>query len=383
MKVIADDKIPFLKGVLEPFTDVEYLPSNKITRDIIKDCDALLIRTRTLCNAQLLEGTNIKFIGTATIGYDHIDTDFCNKAGITWKNAPGCNSGSVYQFVASVLVQLAKRNGFSLKDRSLGVVGVGHVGSKVVRLGELLGMHVYLCDPPRVRNENLCGFISLEGILRECDIISFHVPLKHTEPDKTFHMIDRNMLDHLNPGTILINTSRGEVADTDTVKEALRSGKLKDIVLDVWENEPTIDPELMQMAAIATPHIAGYSADGKANGTSMIVREFSNFFNLGIDAWETSEIPLPDKPEITIDCTGRKDEEIIASAILATYDVLKDDKRLRATPGDFEKQRGTYPLRREFHAFSLVLDNANYELVKKFRKLGFRVFEKTFKNLFL
>ena len=373
MKIIADDKIPYLKGVLEPFAEVVYVPGSMINNGTLKNADALLTRTRTRCNKDLLGGTSVQFIGTATIGYDHIDTDWCNKQGIVWKSAPGCNASSVNQYIASVLITLAGRFGFSLKNRALGVVGVGNVGSRVVKTAELMGMKVYLCDPPRVRSEGACGFISLEGILRECDIISFHVPLNHSGIDKTFHMIDHELLECMNPGTIIINSSRGEVSNGNALKEALRHDRIGGLVLDVWENEPDIDHGLLQVCSLATPHIAGYSADGKAMGTAMVVRELSRHFNLGIDDWETNDIPDPVNPEIRIDCEGLTHEEVISRVVLHTYRVSDDDRRLRETPSGFEKQRGEYPLRREFKAYTIIPDHADPVLMKTCQRLGFHI----------
>ena len=373
MKIVADDKIPFLKGVLEPFAEVDYIPGNMISGSHLKDADALLVRTRTRCNENLLKDSHVKFIGTATIGYDHIDTAYCEKQGIIWKNAPGCNASSVNQYIASTLVNLALRFGFSLKDRTLGVVGVGNVGRRVVHLAEMLGMCVYLCDPPRVRREGVCGFISLDGIIRECDIITFHVPLNLTGEDKTYHMIDQALLNKVNRGTIIMNTSRGEVADGQALKDALRHANIAGLVLDVWENEPAIDRELMHMCTLATPHIAGYSADGKASGTAMIIRELSRYFNLEMENWKTNHIQDPMNHEIRIDCKSLTHEEVIFRAILHTYNVADDDKKLRETPESFEKQRGEYLPRREFKAFTLVLDHADYEIKAKCQKIGFKI----------
>lgn len=373
MKIIADDKIPFLKGVLEPVAEVIYLPGQAIVREHLKDADALLIRTRTHCNDALLKDTRVKFIGTATIGYDHIDTIWCENQGITWKNAPGCNASSVAQYMASTLISLSVRFGFSLKDRTLGVVGVGNVGNKVVRLAELLGMRVYLCDPPRVRKEGICGFISLEGIIRECDIITFHVPLDHSGPDKTHHMIDDDLLGKVNPGTIVINTSRGEVADGESLIRAMKHGKIAGMVLDVWEHEPDIDRELLRITALATPHIAGYSTDGKAKGTTMIVRELSRHFGLGLDDWQVQSMPQPLNPELRLDAESLTQEALIGKAVLHTYRVAEDDRKFKEAPEDFEKLRGDYPPRREFPAYALLLDHANQELKKTCRNIGFRM----------
>jgi erythronate-4-phosphate dehydrogenase len=372
MRIVADNKIPYLKGVLEPFSEVEYLPGDRITKHEVKNADALLVRTRTRCDAGLLEGSQVKFIGTATIGYDHIDTGYCEEKGIEWKNAPGCNASSVCQYVLSALVHISGKYG-SLRNRVLGVVGVGNVGSKVVSAAEQLGMQVFLCDPPRVRAEGICGFISLDGIIRECDIITFHVPLNMDGADRTFHMVNQNMLQKIVPGTIIINTSRGEVADGTALKQALDKGQLAGLVLDVWESEPRIDQDLLDRCILGTPHIAGYSADGKAKGTSMIIHELSRFFSLGLDDWETDSIPAHPDMMITIDCLDRDEEDIIAQAIISTYRVEDDDRRLRATPSEFEKQRGNYPLRREFKAYTLNLLNGWPEIKRTCRKLGFKV----------
>ncbi len=373
MLIIADDKIPFLKNVLEPFADIEYLPADKITPDRVKNADALLIRTRTKCDKNLLEGSKIKFIGTATIGFDHIDTDYCKAKGITWTNAPGCNAASVNQYVASVLATISRRKKFELRNRVLGIVGVGNVGRRIVRTAEMFNMRVYLNDPPRVRSEGICGFVTLDSIIRECDIITFHVPLNYEGIDKTYHLVDEEFLKHVNSGTIIINTSRGEVTDTDALKKAVKSKQIDGLILDVWENEPVIDRELLSLADIATPHIAGYSADGKAKGTAMVVGALSRFFDLGLHNWEPEDIPLPEITEITIDCKHMDVEQVLCEAILATYKVEYDDNRLRASIETFEKQRGDYPLRREFHAYTVNLINEHSDLKRMLMKMGFKV----------
>ena len=373
MKIVADNKIPFLAGALESYADIIYLPGKDITNALVQDADALIIRTRTRCDEKLLKNTKVRFIATATIGFDHIDTGYCERNGIFWTNAPGCNSSSVQQYIASALITLSHRKGFDLRNRSLGVVGVGNVGSKVVRLAEQLEMNVLLSDPPRVRKEGPCQFISLEGIIRECDIISLHVPLNMDGIDKTYHMIDDSFLDKVNKGTIIINSSRGEVMDSRALKAAVQSGQVSAAVLDVWENEPSIDTELLVMADIVTPHIAGYSADGKANGTMMCVQALSRFFSLGIDNWVPSNIPEPPDKKILIDCRGKPDDMMIQEAILATYQILEDDRRLRESVSTFEQQRGDYPLRREFHAYHVILSEKRPEAHKRLKRLGFNV----------
>ena len=374
MKVVADDKIPFLKGVLEPFADVQYLPGKEITKKDIADADALIVRTRTKCNESLLSGTKVKFIATATIGFDHIDTKWCENNGIAWTNAPGCNSGSVYQYIASVMVSLAAKHNFNLFDRSLGVIGVGNVGKKIVKLGEWLGMRVMLNDPPRERNESTCGFISLDGIIRECDIITCHVPLNLDGKDKTYHLINDKILSRLNKGTILINSSRGEVVDNKSLLNALTNrSRLSGAVLDVWENEPDINIDLLAKLDFATPHIAGYSADGKINGTTMSIHALSRYFGLPLQNWEPTDLPLPENHTFTVDCLKKSIQEVLSEVILHTYKVDEDDARLRKSVETFEKQRGNYPLRREFHAFTLNLVHNHSNLDKILGNLGFKI----------
>lgn len=373
MKVVADDKIPFLQGVLEPFTDVLYKAGNEITRADLKDARALITRTRTRCNEALLEGTDVRFIATATIGFDHIDVDYCRTRGIEWTNAPGCNSGSVYQYIASVLCTMSGKYIPDFSKISLGVIGVGNVGRKVVRLGELLGTHVYLNDPPRERASGACGFMSLDSIIRESNIITLHVPLTMEGPDKTYHLVDEAFLRKMNPDAILINSSRGEVVDNQALKKALKEKWIRGAVLDVWEHEPAIDPELLSLVDIATPHIAGYSTDGKANGTAMSVQALSRKYNLPLTEWQPENLPEPENKEFVIDCKGKNEQQVLKEAILHTYDVTVDDGRLRSSPGTFEKQRGKYPLRREFLAYTVILENGMNEVVLKLKGLGFNV----------
>jgi erythronate-4-phosphate dehydrogenase len=373
MKIIIDDKIPYIKGVFEHVANVIYLPGNAITSNDVKDADAIITRTRTICNQQLLEDSSVKFIATATIGYDHIDTQWCEANGIKWTNAAGCNSMSVTQWVAAVLVHLAQKHNFDFKDKTLGVVGVGNVGRKVVRLAESLGMQVVLCDPPVARNISACGLISLDGIMREADIITFHVPLNLDGIDKTYHLIDEQKLKKLRPETILINSSRGEVIDNKALKKALAEKKLLAAALDVWENEPDIDAELLDLLDIATPHIAGYSADGKANGTTMSVRAVSKFFQLGLDSWSVHDIPAPQQPEIEYDAKEVTNQQLFSNLIQHTYNIVNDDNRLRNHIAQFEEQRGSYPLRREFAAYTVRLSNASKATIDDLKRIGFKV----------
>ena len=224
MKIVIDDKIPYIKGAFEPFAEVVYLPGNKTGPEDIKDADALITRTRTKCNEYLLKDSQVKFIATATIGYDHIDTGYCHKAGIKWTNAPGCNAESVNQYIASALFSWSKRKNIDLKDKVIGVTGVGHVGSKVARLCETIGMKVLLNDPPRERSEGSKKFVDLNRICKEADIITLHVPLNTSGPDATLHMVDESFLYNLKKKPLIINSCRGEVFDTKSVITAFDKG---------------------------------------------------------------------------------------------------------------------------------------------------------------
>lgn len=375
IRIIADDKIPFLKGVLEPYAKVTYLPGNQINRNSIAGTDALLIRTRTKCNPELLSGTPVKFIGTATIGFDHIDTDFCKKNEIKWSNAPGCNSSSVQQYIASALLRISAESEFSLKDKTLGIIGVGNVGSKVQNLANALGMNVILNDPPRARKERKKIFSSLDHLLHESDIITMHVPLNMDGQDKTYHFFNSETFNKVKKGSWFINSSRGEVVETEALKDAIGGEKLAGTVIDVWEREPEIDIPLMHMAFLATPHIAGYSVDGKANGTSMIVKDLCESFDIPLGDWYPSEVPAPPEPVLTIDCNGKSNEEILRRAVFHTYNIVEDDIRLRFDPSRFEKERENYPVRREFSCYTIDLKDGNEEIKKLLKSLGFKVAE--------
>lgn len=365
MKLVADINIPYLKGVLEPFFDkVVYLPGNLINRDTVHNADALLIRTRTRCNANLLEGSTVKFIGSATIGYDHIDTDFCNSRGIEWVNAPGCNSGAVQQWVAASLLHISKTKGINLKDKTLGIVGIGNVGKKVVAVGHALGMKVLCCDPPRKRNENLSNFVTLAAIAQQSDFVTFHVPLAYEGEDATYHLVDKEFLSSLKEGAVLFNSSRGEVVNTQSLIEAIKSTRLTAVALDVWESEPDISIELLKRVDIATPHIAGYSLEGKVNGTRMVVDSLSHFFNLGIHPWTPEQNPLVKKDLI-------HNPKSIPEAIEMSYDIMGDDCLLRNTQYQFESIRSDYHFRREFSGF--IVNDADESLKEYLLKLGFGI----------
>ncbi len=373
MLIVADDKIPFLKGILEPFAEVKYLSGAKISPDDVKNADAIITRTRTICNRQLLEGSKVRFIATATIGYDHIDTDYCAQNGIAWTNAEGCNSRSVMQYVVSAILNNALKRQIYLKDKVLGIAGVGNVGSKVEKAAKALGMKVLLCDPPRAEKEGETAFTSMNRILAEADYISLHVPLTQNGNLKTFHMADKTFFGQMKPDAFLINSSRGEVVETEALKNALKNRQIAGACLDVWENEPDIDLDLVKHIDIATPHIAGYSTDGKANGTAMSVNAIAKFFGLSMEKWYPDFVPPPEHPLIKL--SGSSFEEQAASAVFQSYNLMRDDQRLRLNPSDFEKQRGDYPIRREFDSYTVIANGHHYDpaVLDALKLLGFKI----------
>jgi erythronate-4-phosphate dehydrogenase len=373
MKVIIDDKIPYIKGALEPFAEVIYLPGKSTTPEIVKDADAIITRTRTICNEKLLAGSKVSMIATATIGFDHIDTDYCEKTGIEWTNAPGCNSWSVAQYMMAALYTLAFEKKFTLSDKTIGIVGAGNVGSKVEKLCRIIGMKVLVNDPPRERKEGGNNFVDIETIKRESDIITFHTPLTYDGEDKTYHTLDHSFLKGCKDNVYIINAARGEIADTQAIIDGLNSGKINEIIFDCWEKEPDINRELLSKAFISTPHIAGYSRDGKANGTSMSIQAISRKFNLGIDDWKCNDVEKPEDTIINIDGEGKTVQEIIGMAVLKTYPILEDSERLKNSPDTFEKQRGDYPVRREFPVYKCVLRNCSPEISTILKSLGFQV----------
>ena len=371
MKIIIDDKIPYIKGALEPFAEVVYLPGNLTSAEAVKDADALITRTRTLCNKEILEGSKVKLIASATIGFDHIDTDYCRAAGIEWTNAPGCNAESVNQYISSALISCSIRKRFALKAKTIGIVGVGQVGSRVARTCEILGMRVLLNDPPRERREGSSQFVSLRTIQEQAEIITFHVPLNGEGIDRTYHMVSDQFLQNLKNSPLMINTCRGEVFDSKGVSRAIEAGDLSGLIIDCWENEPELDLDLLKLADYGTAHIAGYSKDGKANGTKVSVQAISKFFSLGIDEWEPAGIESPGNPVIELDGSGQFEDSVFAQAILSTYEIEKDDKALRDNTRLFEQLRGDYPVRREFDSYSIRAMNVDIEIIDKLKKLGF------------
>ncbi|MBR4336750.1 MAG: 4-phosphoerythronate dehydrogenase [Bacteroidaceae bacterium] len=331
MKVVVDDKIPYLLTPLRGIVEVTALPAEAITAEAVRDADALIVRTRTRCDASLLGDSRVRFIATATIGYDHIDTAWCASHDICWTNAPGCNASSVCQYVECALRLLASEGVIAISSSTtIGIVGVGHVGSLVKAMSERLGLRTLCYDPPLAAESSfpnlqssIFNFQSSLSDLQSCDILTFHVPLTKDGPYPTWHMADEALFASLRRKPLLVNTSRGAVVDTAALKAALREGRIRQAVIDVWEGEPDIDLDLLRMTRITTPHIAGYSADGKARASQMVLDALTTHF--GLPSVEAETPPPSSTP----------------------YDIDADSLRLKASPSTFEYQRNHYPLRRE------------------------------------
>ncbi len=341
MKFVIDKAIPFINGVLEPYGEVVYLDGPSICPSDIADADAMLIRTRTRCNAALLEGSPVKLIATATIGTDHIDLDYCAKHGIHTCNAAGCNAGGVMNYVLSAIYGTAARKRIRLEGSKVGIVGVGNVGGRVASALRLLGFNVLLCDPPRAQAEGPALFCDLDFLLRNSDIVTLHVPLN----DSTRGMADASFFSKMKVGAFFINASRGEVVVENDLLDAIE--KLGPVILDTWCNEPRVNRDLIARADIATPHIAGYSYQGKLLGTAMTVRSVARYFGIK-DLYEFFPNPGEQpKDAIKLDLRGLSEGQI-ASTLQYNYPIFTDDFMFRINPDDFEKLRENYRYRREF-----------------------------------
>lgn len=336
MRVIVDQAIPYIREAIEQYaSEVIYLPGSAFTPESVRQADVLIIRTRTRCDKNLLSGSRVQLILTATIGFDHIDTAYCQKAGIKWVSCPGCNAGSVQQYIQSVWILCRQKGLFPIEKPVWGIVGVGHVGNRVAEWVEQMGMTCLRNDPPR-QEAGESGLVSLEQIATEADIITFHTPLSFQGAHATYHLADTRFFASLHHSPLIINTSRGEVIETSALKRALQTKQIRQAVIDVWENEPHIDTELLHAVFIGTPHIAGYSADGKAQATRMVLEAFCQHFSL--PPRFLIEPPALEQPITHTDPDSRA---------LAFYDPRNDAASLLADVTQFESIRNHYPLRRE------------------------------------
>lgn len=382
MKIIADQNIPFVEECFRSIGQVELYSGRAITPGVLKGADVLLVRSITRVDEALLAGSGVKFVGTATIGVDHIDQEYLQRAGIRFTSAPGSNATSVAEYVVAALLALGKKYKQTLEGKSIGIVGVGNVGSRVAKRCEALGMRVVLNDPPLQRQTGDEKYRPLEEVF-ECDFVTMHTPLTKAGPDATYHLADEMFFNRMKQGAFFLNTARGGVMETAALKRAMASCKLGGVVLDVWEGEPNVDPELLLKVDLSTPHIAGYSFDGKVRGMVMLYDAVCGHFGLEKQFVEQDFLPEPTVPEIRVGgeeicSTGR--ERLIHDIVQQVYTINRDDFNMREIllveperrGGFFDDLRKNYPVRREFAGTRIVLPAGQEDLMRKVSGIGFR-----------
>lgn len=348
--ILIDEAIPFIRGILEPYFVVSYKPGIEIKREDLTEIDALVIRTRTICNQELLENTPVRFIATATIGTDHLDTAYLDQQGIQWMHAPGCNANSVCQYVLASIFEILFETKKSLTKTTLGIVGVGHIGSLLYQYAKTLGVHCLLCDPPLSEHNTDYTFLPLEEVLTQSDIVSLHVPLIQDGLYPTKHLISHDELKKMPSHAFLINASRGVVVDNQALSFHLKEHTIAGAILDVWENEPNLNEELLKQVMFGTPHIAGYSQDGKANATSQVIRGIGKVFN--IESLKYYNLQL-DSQSLEINTIEEDDFTFLRSVFKKTYDIRHESLLLKSNPSFFESFRKNYPVRREPPAYEI------------------------------
>lgn len=379
LKIVADVNIPYLPEAMKGIGEVTVLPSRSLTAEAVKDAELLFTRSTVKIGPQLLEGSKVRFVATATIGVDHVDFDYLQKKNIAFASAPGSNSNSVAEWFVNSLLTLAERKGFSIYGKTLGVVGVGNVGSKVARNAAALGLRVLFCDPPLARQSNEGKYLSLSTLLESCDILTFHVPLEKGGQDPTYHMIDEAMLARCKPGCIFINASRGPVVDGAALLRKMEQGRFTGVLLDVWEHEPIPEPALVHAVDLGSPHVAGHSLDGKANGTEMVYRAACAF--LGVAPTWRSSMSLPPTPVPSLSLSGAHDEALILQAMRSLHRVEDDDsfmRELATLPPEergkrFSSYRNEYRPRREATYTKVSVPENNRWLREALRVIGFSV----------
>ncbi len=380
MKIVADENIPLLMECFGAIGNVVALPGRTISADDLKDADALLVRSITRVDKTLLENSPVKFVGTATAGHDHLDCEYLASRNITFTNAPGCNARAVVEYVLAALDVLAERDGFDLRQRTVGVIGKGQVGGRLYEVLRGLGVKVYANDPLCEPIDSV-GFLDLESLIDRCDIICLHTPLTREGDYPSYHLIGTEQLARMKPGTILINAGRGPVVDNRALKKRLQDCPDLSVVLDVWEFEPDVDPGLMQLVDIATPHIAGYSLDGKIAGTGMIYKALCQSFGLPARVRLAAITPDPVLKNIGFSNDATIDDAH-SIAIRAVYDIRRDDGVMRKKFSGLDQEnrkiafdllRRNYPVRREFSTLKVQTKKCTSEVQRALKALNFKV----------
>ena len=376
MLIVADENIPLLDAFFAGFGEIHRVPGRSIDRATVEQADVLLVRSVTNVNRALLEGSKVHFVGTCTIGTDHLDLDYFNEAGINWSSAPGCNARGVVDYVLGSLMTLAEIEGVDLPQRTYGVIGAGEVGGRLIKVLKGLGWNVKVCDPPRQAAEG-GDYVSLEQIIEQCDVISLHTPLTRTGEGATWHLFDERRLQQLQPGTWLINAARGPVVDNAALRKVLLEREDLQAVLDVWEAEPEVDVALAELCVLATPHIAGYSLDGKQRGTAQIYQAYCEFIVQPPSIQLSDLLPAPWLSEVTLHADS---DPAWALAMLCrgVYDPRRDDADFRRSlVGNVTEQRAAfdvlrkqYPVRREIEGLKVRIDGDSPQLQQIVAALG-------------
>ncbi|UVJ42505.1 4-phosphoerythronate dehydrogenase PdxB [Pseudomonas sp. LS1212] len=376
MLIVADENIPLLEAFFEGFGEIRRLAGRSIDRAAVQDADVLLVRSVTRVDRALLEGSRVRFVGTCTIGTDHLDLGYFAEAGIHWSSAPGCNARGVVDYVLGSLLTLAELEGVDLARRTYGVVGAGEVGGRLVKVLRGLGWEVLVCDPPRQAQEG-GDYVSLESIVQACDVISLHTPLSKEGPLATWHLLDAERLARLKPGSWLINASRGPVVDNAALRELLLERVDLQAVLDVWEGEPQVDLALAKLCVLATPHIAGYSLDGKQRGTAQIYQAFCAWRGVPEQVQLADLLPRPWLAQVNLQA---ETDPAWALAMLCrgVYDPRRDDADFRRSLSDvtaeqragFDALRKHYPARREIEGLRVQIEGQSPVLEQLVDALG-------------
>ena len=380
MKIVADANIPFVAECFSSVGEVSVVGGREITREVVADADVLLVRSITPVGAHLLSATRVRFVATATIGFDHIDVDFLRRNNIGFASAPGSNANSAAEYVIAGLLEIAQRYDLDLEDRSIGIIGVGNVGGRVAQKCQALGMDVCRNDPPLQRQTGDPKYLPLKK-LYDCDFLTFHTPLTFDGVDRTHHLADEKFFRSLKERCVFVNASRGGVVDSNALKAAIRAGRLRAVVLDVWENEPNIDTELLKMVDIGTPHIAGYSLDGKIAGMIMIYRSVCEYFSIEPKFKAEGFLPEPAVPHLKLGRGIDNVQDVLSDAVQKIYRIDRDDTRLRrildkpaAKRGEFfDGLRKNYQIRREFRNTTVVVRETDKILAAKLAGIGFEV----------
>jgi erythronate-4-phosphate dehydrogenase len=379
MRIIADENIPCVAKAFASLGEVTLLPGRGMQAEQMRAADILLVRSVTRVDARLLAGSNIQFVGSATIGFDHVDRAYLQQQGIGFSTAPGSNATSAAEYVVSALLALAAQQGFDLAGRTVGIIGCGNVGSRVRQKLAALGMNCLVNDPPLQAQGGHDDFVDLDTLL-QADVITVHVPYTREGPYPTHHLVDAVLMERLRPGAVFINTARGAVTDNAALDVLLQSRSDLSVVLDVWEGEPDISMSLLEKVQLGTPHIAGYSLDGKLRGTEMIYRAACAYFSRPL-LWQAAD-DLP--AGLSLDLRQLRAAPLLAqlqTAVFACYDIRQDDASLREQlalpaadrPSRFDRLRKEYPVRREFPQASIITGDPGGEVARALETLGFCV----------